>query len=232
MGEALIKRYAAFDGAEILEPLLTRYYKGRIALVSSFGAESAVLLHMAAQIDPTVPVISLETGKLFDETRAYRTRLIDHLRLTNVRIVRPDANALDREDPAGELHRTDPDLCCHIRKTEPLDAALSGFDAWVSGRKRFHGAGRAHIPAMEMADGRLKVEPLARYSAADLEAYMTYYDLPRHPLVEQGYRSIGCVPCTVKGGTTDNPRAGRWAGSAKTECGIHWTANGRPLRVA
>jgi phosphoadenosine phosphosulfate reductase len=228
----IIKRYAGFDGRDLLEPLITHYFTGRVALVSSFGAESAVLLHMVAQIDRDVPVISLDTDKLFWETRAYRARLIDQLRLTDVRIVRPDPADLAREDPDGELHRTDPDMCCHIRKTEPLDKALTGFAAWISGRKRFHGGSRAHIPALEAADGRLKIEPLARFTPADIDAYIDYYDLPRHPLVEQGYRSIGCVPCTVKGGSSDNPRAGRWAGTAKTECGIHWTANGRPIRAA
>jgi phosphoadenosine phosphosulfate reductase len=230
--DQVIKRFAGFDGRDVLEPLITYYFKNRIALVSSFGAESAVLLHMVAQIDRHVPVISLDTDKLFWETRAYRAKLIDHLRLTDIRIVRPDPRDVAREDPDGELYRSDPDMCCHIRKTEPLDKALSGFDAWISGRKRFHGGLRSHIPALEAADGRLKIEPLARFSASDIDSYMAYYNLPRHPLVPQGYRSIGCMPCTVKGGTQDNPRAGRWAGSAKTECGIHWTANGRPLQVA
>ncbi len=232
MYESVIKRYAGFDGADLLEPLITRNFAGRIALVSSFGAESAVLLHMVAQIDRNVPVISLDTDKLFWETRAYRAKLIDALRLTDVRIVRPDPADVSREDPTGELFRINPDMCCHIRKTEPLDKAMTGFSAWISGRKRFHGGGRAHIPALEEADGRLKIEPLARFSAEDIDAYLEYYGLPRHPLVDHGYRSIGCMPCTVKGGTTDNPRAGRWAGSSKTECGIHWTANGRPMQVA
>jgi phosphoadenosine phosphosulfate reductase len=187
---------------------------------------------MVAQIDRHVPVISLDTDKLFWETRAYRAKLIDSLRLTDVRVVRPDPADIAREDTNGELFRTNPDMCCHIRKTEPLDKALSGFTAWISGRKRFHGGGRSHIPPLEVADGRLKIEPLARFSAGDIDAYLNYYGLPRHPLVEHGYRSIGCVPCTVKGGTSDNPRAGRWAGSGKTECGIHWSANGRPMRVA
>jgi phosphoadenosine phosphosulfate reductase len=232
MYQALVNRYGGFDGVDVLEPLITRYFNGRIALVSSFGAESAVLLHMVAQIDRNVPIISLDTDKLFWETRAYRAKLIDQLRLTNVRVVRPDPSDVAREDADGNLHKSDPDMCCHIRKTEPLDKALSGFSAWISGRKRFHGGSRSHIPALEVADGRLKVEPLARFSAGDIDAYLEHYGLPRHPLVDQGYRSIGCMPCTVKGGTGDNPRAGRWAGTNKTECGIHWTANGRPIRAA
>lgn len=232
MYEALVSRYAGFDGIDLLEPLISRYFRDRIALVSSFGAESATLLHMVAQIDRHTPIISLDTDMLFWETKAYRAKLIDHLGLTDVRIVRPDPGAIAREDPNGELHKTSPDLCCHFRKTEPLDLALNGFDAWISGRKRFHGGSRSHISALEWADGRLKIEPLARFSAQDLDIYMNYYNLPPHALVDQGYRSIGCIPCTVRGGTEDNPRAGRWVGSSKTECGIHWTNNGRPLRVA
>lgn len=232
MHEHLIKRLSFFDGIDILEPLMKRYFKGRIALVSSFGAESAVLLHMAAQIDRDIPVIFLDTQKLFWETIAYRSKLVDLLGLTDIRIMKPDADSLRLLDADGELHRNDPDMCCAIRKTQPLQQALSGFDAWISGRKRYHGGGRAGIPTLEEADGRLKIEPLARFTATDLLAYMGYYDLPSHPLVAQGYNSIGCVPCTVKGGSTDNPRAGRWAGKSKEECGIHWTLNGQPVRLA
>jgi phosphoadenosine phosphosulfate reductase len=187
---------------------------------------------MASEIDRSLPIIFLDTGKLFWETIAYRSKLVDRLGLTDIRIMKPDAAQLAVSDPDGALHRINPDMCCHIRKTEPLARALRGFDAWISGRKRFHGGLRADIPTLEVIDGRLKVEPLARFTAADIENYIDHYELPRHPLVEHGYRSIGCVPCTVKGGTSDNPRAGRWAGLAKSECGIHWTANGRPLPIA
>jgi phosphoadenosine phosphosulfate reductase len=230
--EHLVKHLSFFDGIDILEPLMKRHFKNRIALVSSFGAESAVLLHMAAQIDRDIPVIFLDTQKLFWETIAYRSKLVDLLGLTNIRIMKPDADSLRLLDAQGELHKTDPDMCCNIRKTQPLQEALSGFDAWISGRKRYHGGGRTNIPALEEADGRLKIEPLARFTPADLKAYMEYYDLPPHPLVAEGYHSIGCVPCTVKGGSTDNPRAGRWAGKSKEECGIHWTLNGQPVRLA
>lgn len=232
MYEHLIKRLSFFDGIDILEPLVHRVFRDRIALVSSFGAESAVLLHMAAQVDHNIPVIFLDTQKLFWETIAYRSKLVDLLGLTNIRIFKPDEDNIRLLDPAGELHKTDPDICCSIRKTQPLSQALEGFDAWISGRKRYHGGGRANIPTLEEADGRLKVEPLARFTAADLKAYMEHYRLPAHPMVTQGYRSIGCVPCTVKGGSSDNPRAGRWAGQSKEECGIHWTVSGQPVRLA
>jgi phosphoadenosine phosphosulfate reductase len=230
--EEIIRRLSFFDGVDILAPLIEQHFKGRIALVSSFGSESAVLLHMASEIDRSLPIIFLDTGKLFWETIAYRSKLVDRLGLTDISIMKPDAAQLAVSDPDGALHRINPDMCCHIRKTEPLARALRGFDAWISGRKRFHGGLRADIPTLEVIDGRLKVEPLARFTAADIENYIDHYELPRHPLVEHGYRSIGCVPCTVKGGTSDNPRAGRWAGLAKSECGIHWTANGRPLPIA
>jgi len=230
--EEIIRRLSFFDGVDILAPLIEQHFKRRIALVSSFGSESAVLLHMASEIDRSLPIIFLDTGKLFWETIAYRSKLVDRLGLTDISIMKPDAAQLAVSDPDGALHRINPDMCCHIRKTEPLARALRGFDAWISGRKRFHGGLRADIPTLEVIDGRLKVEPLARFTAADIENYIDHYELPRHPLVEHGYRSIGCVPCTVKGGTSDNPRAGRWAGLAKSECGIHWTANGRPLPIA
>ena len=230
MYEQIIKRLSFFDGVDIMAPLIENHFRGRIALVSSFGVESAVLLHMASQIDRSVPVIFLDTGKLFWETIAYRSKLVDRLGLTDIRTLKPDAGELAQSDAEGTLHKTNPDMCCHIRKAEPLERALQGFDAWISGRKRFHGGLRADIPTLEVQDGRLKVEPLARFTAKDIESYIDHYELPRHPLVEQGYRSIGCVPCTIKGGTSDNPRAGRWAGLAKTECGIHWTAGGQPVR--
>ena len=232
MYEEIIRRLSFFDGVDILAPLIEQHFKGRIALVSSFGSESAVLLHMASEIDRSLPIIFLDTGKLFWETIAYRSKLVDRLGLTDIRTMKPDAAQLAVSDRNGALHGISPDMCCHIRKTEPLARALRGFDAWISGRKRFHGGLRADIPTLEVIDGRLKVEPLARFTATDIENYIDHYELPRHPLVEHGYRSIGCMPCTVKGGTSDNPRAGRWAGLAKSECGIHWTANGRPLPIA
>lgn len=224
--------YGHLDGAELLEPLIRRDYPGKIALVSSFGAESAVLLHLVATIDKNVPVIFIDTGKLFWETKSYRSRMIDRLGFTDVRSFSPDEADLAQRDPDGLLHKLNADLCCHIRKTKPLENALAPFEAWISGRKRFHGGGREKIPLVSYADGRVKVEPLARWTASDLQTYMLINELPAHPLVAEGYRSIGCVPCTTKAGTADDPRAGRWEGTAKTECGIHWTANGQPIRMA
>jgi phosphoadenosine phosphosulfate reductase len=228
---SVVERLSGLDGADLLAPLILREFRRRIAVVSSFGAESAVLLHMVAEIDRSVPVISLDTEKLFAETDAYRAQLIERLGFTDVRIIKPDAGSVQLLDPDGSLHSRSPDLCCHIRKIEPLQGALSGFGAWITGRKRFHGGSRVDIPTLEVLDGRLKIEPLAHFSAHDTEAYLARFDLLRHPLVAQGYRSIGCAPCTIRGGTPDNPRAGRWAGLAKTECGIHWSLNGNPIRA-
>ncbi len=228
--QTLIAELGRLGGPELLRPLIDRY-RGRIALVSSFGAESAVLLSMVAEIDRSTPVVFIDTGKLFWETKYYRSKLVDHLGLTDIRTVRPFAGDLAWQDPSGDLHKTSPDHCCHIRKTRPLRRALEGFDAWIAGRKRYHGADRLDLPTLSLdEEGRLKADPLAHMDYEEVRAYIEAHDLPPHPLTERGYLSIGCMPCTVKGGTPENPRLGRWAGSDKTECGIHWSVNGKPIR--
>ncbi len=224
----IFENYAGLEGRQLLAPIL-RDFAGRAAVVSSFGAESAVLLHMVAEVDPATPVIFLDTGKHFWETLSYRAKLVDRLGLTGVRIIAPDPLQLAAADPSGLLHQSNADACCHVRKTLPLQKALEGFDVTISGRKRYHGAARATLDFLSITDGRLKVEPLAGFSALDIAAYMKSHDLPAHPLTEIGYFSIGCEPCTAPGGSAEDPRAGRWAGSAKTECGIHWTHNGREI---
>ncbi|MGA9866663.1 MAG: phosphoadenylyl-sulfate reductase [Acetobacteraceae bacterium] len=197
-------------------------FQGRIALVSSFGVESAVLLHMVAEIDRTIPVIFLDTGKLFAETLRYRETLVDWLGLRDLRTARPGPDRLAEVDPRGDLWRHDPDGCCWQRKVEPLDAALAGFDAWITGRKRFQGGARGALDAIEQEPGeRVKVNPLVEWDEADIAAYFARFDLPAHPLAAAGFRSIGCLPCTRAIGPGEAPRAGRWAGLAKTECGIH-----------
>jgi phosphoadenosine phosphosulfate reductase len=212
------------DGLALLRALLREGpLARRTALVSSFGAESAVLLDMVATVDPATPVIFLDTGKLFAETQAYREELVDLLRLSDVRVVRPDAAALGRYDPRGELWSREPDLCCHIRKTEPLQDALAGFGGWITGRKRFQAGLRRQLPVIEpeWPTGRVKLNPLALWSADDVERYRVLRNLPKHPLVDHGYRSIGCVTCTRAVRAGEAPRAGRWWGLDKTECGIH-----------
>jgi phosphoadenosine phosphosulfate reductase len=228
MDKSIFESYAGLEGRQLLEPIL-RDFAGKAAVVSSFGAESAVLLHMVSQVDKATPVIFLDTGKHFWETLSYRAKLIDQLGLTGVRIIGPDAADLAAQDADGMLHKTNADQCCSIRKTIPLAKALEGFEVTISGRKRYHGAARATLDFLSIADGRLKVEPLAGFSALDIAAYIKAHDLPPHPLTEIGYYSIGCEPCTQAGGTAADPRAGRWAGTAKTECGIHWTHNGEAI---
>ena len=228
----ILEAYAGLEGRDLIRTM-ARDYKGRIALLSSFGAESSVLLHMISEIDPSLPVIFLDTEKLFPETLAYRDLLIEELGLTDVRVVKPDAFDIQQQDPHGDLHASSPDQCCNIRKSLPMEKAFTGFEVMLSGRKRFHGAGRADLQFVSIDGDRLKVEPLAGFTALDLRTYMVNHQLPSHPLRLQGYRSIGCVPvqCTSPGGTDDNPREGRWMGSDKTECGIHFTANGKIIRT-
>lgn len=228
MDRSIFESYAGLEGQQLLGPIL-RDFAGKAAVVSSFGAESAVLLHMVSEVEKSTPVIFLDTGKHFWETLSYRAKLIDRLGLTGVRIITPYDSDLAATDADGLLHKTNADACCHIRKTIPLAKALDGFDVTISGRKRYHGAARATLDFLSITDGRLKVEPLAGFSALDIAAYMKAHDLPAHPLTEIGYFSIGCEPCTQAGGTAADPRAGRWAGSAKTECGIHWTHNGKDI---
>jgi phosphoadenosine phosphosulfate reductase len=196
-------------------------YGERLALVSSFGAESAVLLHLAAGVRPDLSVLFLETGMLFAQTLDYRRLLAARLGLTDVRDLRPTFEDLATTDPKSDLWRADTDACCRVRKVLPLDRALSTVDAWITGRKRFHGGSRLVLPVVEAVEGKVKFNPLASWGKAELEAYAQVHDLPAHPLVAAGFPSIGCWPCTAPAAEGEDVRAGRWAGSQKTECGIH-----------
>jgi phosphoadenosine phosphosulfate reductase len=218
---ALNARFAGSDASAVIAAAAAEIFADRIALVSSFGAESVVLLHLVAEVDRSVPVIFLDTGKLFPETLQYRDRLTDRLRLTDVRVVHPDPARLAAKDRFGALWMTNADLCCHIRKTEPLQRALTGMDAWFTGRKRFQSDVRSRLTLFEADGARIKVNPLANWAAADLKAYALKHDLPEHPLVARGFPSIGCVPCTTKVAAGEDARAGRWRGTDKAECGIH-----------
>lgn len=193
----------------------------RLALVSSFGAESAVLLHLAAQIKPDIPVLFLDTGMLFGQTLDYRKTLAARLGLTDVRDLRPHYQDLATVDPQANLWQTDTNACCGVRKVAPLDRALGGFGAWITGRKRFHGGERMSLPVVEQAGEQVKFNPLANWAKAELDAYAAAHDLPAHPLVAQGFPSIGCWPCTQPVDDDEDVRAGRWKGSQKSECGIH-----------
>lgn len=224
-------RYAGLEGEALLRTMVTEIFPGRIAVVSSFGAESVVLLALLARIDPGVPVIFLDSLKHFPETIAYRDALRDRLGLSDLRVVTPEPAALAAADPAGDLWARNPDLCCQLRKVLPLDRALVGFDAWISGRKRFQGGERVQMEVFEASDGRIKINPLARWSAARIAEAFRSENLPPHPLIAGGYRSIGCAPCTRQTAAEEASRAGRWAGSGKTECGIHkakWAKEATP----
>jgi phosphoadenosine phosphosulfate reductase len=207
---------------EFLRAAITDTWRGRIALVSSFGTEAAVLLHLVASIDRSTPVLFIDTLKLFPETLRYRDLLTARLGLSDVRTVRPDAERIALDDPDGDLWRRDPDRCCALRKVEPLQRALAGFDAWINGRKRFQGGARAALPAIEHTDdGRLKLNPLAEWSVEDIDGYFAIHNLPRHLLEADGFTSIGCMPCSAPTLPGEDRRAGRWRGLGKTECGIH-----------
>jgi phosphoadenosine phosphosulfate reductase len=214
-------RYHGLSGREIVVRTVEELFPGRVALVSSFGAESAVLLHLVASVNRSVPVVFMDTLRLFPETLAYRDALVERLGFTDVRTITPDPAALKASDPFKALWMTNADLCCHIRKTEPMQRALQGFDAWFTGRKRFQAATRAEIQSFEPDGDRVKVNPLASWSSIELNTYMITHDLPPHPLVAQGYPSIGCMPCTSKVMPGEDARAGRWRGLDKIECGIH-----------
>ena len=213
------------DTADMLRTVIKDGLAGDIAIVSSFGAESAVLLHLVAQVDRTLPVLFLETGKHFAETLSYRDTLVAQLNLTNLVILEPDAAALAVKDENGLRWSWDPDGCCAIRKVEPLARALANVDATLTGRKGFQSKTRAGLPRFEIdhsdAAGRLKINPLASWSRQDLDDHVVSHALPPHPLVAQGYPSIGCAPCTSKVADGEDPRSGRWKGWDKTECGIH-----------
>ena len=201
----------------VLDPALGR----KAAVISSFGAEAAVLLHLISRVQPDLPVVFLETGQHFFHTLAYRRELADRLGLTDVRDITPDAAALAAADPHSDLWRSQPDACCDVRKVQPLAQAVAGFDTRITGRKRYQNSHRAALVPFEAADGVLTVNPLAVWSAEQIEAWLRDHQLPRHPLVEQGYPSIGCWPCTRAVEAGEDARDGRWSGQEKTECGIH-----------
>lgn len=218
---ALDEALKAASPADVIAAALDHVGRDRLALVSSFGTESAALLKVMADVDAAIPVIFLDTGWLFKETLAYRETLIATLGLKDVRSVRPLDDDLDRDDPARDLWFSDPDKCCFIRKVAPLARALKPFDGWINGRKRFQGGLRADMTLVEPDGARLKFNPFARVTRSDIEAIYANAMLPPHPLVASGFASVGCMPCTTRGAAGEDARAGRWRGRDKIECGIH-----------
>ena len=233
--EPVTERIARLNGelreasaTTILRASLVREWQEKITYVSSFGAESAVMLALIADVDPNFPIVFLETGMHFPQTLDYKDQLIDQLGLTNVREIPPSETERKVLDPKNTLWKTDPDACCALRKVRPLEPALEGFDAWITGRKRFHGGARLSLPVFEHADGRFKVNPLASWTQEDVDGFFARRNLPRHPLVDQGYPSIGCWPCTKPAEDPNDIRSGRWAGMDKSECGLHVDKKERP----
>lgn len=222
--------YNHHSATDVLKHALSDPQVGRIAMVSSFGAESVVLLHMISTMDRSTPVLFLDTEMLFPETIAYQQEVSALLGLTGVEIIHPDRGQLALRDPDGMLHKNDYDGCCFLRKTEPLQQALSGFDAWITGRKRFQGQKRTDLEFFESEENtRIKVNPLVHWKPQDVQDYIINNRLPRHPLVAKGYPSIGCSTCTSPVAAGEDPRAGRWRGKDKDECGIHFV-NGKMVR--
>jgi phosphoadenosine phosphosulfate reductase len=223
----LARRYAGLQGKALLRPLINIEFRHEIALVSSFGADSAVLLHMVSQISPDLPVYFLDTVKHFPETLTYRHELVERLGLRDVRDIAPDAAELGRFDPQGSLHARDQDACCQLRKVNPLERAMAGIEARISGRKRFQSKDRRSMTTIGWSGDHVSVNPLAGWTAEAIKTYILDHELPRHPLIANGFASIGCAPCTTAVRPGEDMRAGRWRNNEKTECGIHMGANGR-----
>lgn len=227
--DALNARFEGVQAEDMLRALFNEGNLGEVAVVSSFGTESAVLLHLVSSVDPTIPVTFVDTLKMFPETLEYRETLIETLGLKNSRIVRPDMKVLAEKDGNELRWSFDPDGCCDIRKVEPLARAKANLNSWISGRKAFQSSTRQNLPRFEVEDGRLKINPLGDWIKEDLDAWFEEHDLPRHPLEAQGYLSVGCAPCTSKVLPGEDPRAGRWRGWDKTECGIHEEVTPLPI---
>jgi len=217
----LARKFMTLDPQRVLRLTVEDLFPGKVALVSSFGADSAVLLHMISEIDKALPVIFIDTLHLFPETLAYRDELIKSLRLTRVITVTQEPKALSDSDPEKFLWASNPDSCCDLRKVQPLAKALEGFEAWITGRKRYQAETRSALPLFESENGRVKVNPLAAWTDEEVIRYFEIHHLPRHSLVAKGYPSIGCIPCTSQVKPGEDPRAGRWRGRGKVECGIH-----------
>ena len=201
--------------------VLTGRKLGRVVLVSSFGTQSSVLLHMVADIDPQTQVLFIDTGKLFPQTLHFQKELSTVLNLASTKLVKQDSTKLTARDRDGSLWNTDNNACCDLRKVEPLKNELDHFDSWISGRKIFQGGKRSSLKLFEKSGKHIKINPLANWSQDQIETYIDRFSLPAHPLVNEGYSSVGCMPCTSPAAELQSSREGRWSGMEKTECGIH-----------
>ena len=220
----LFNEWDALSTQEVLKRALSKEgFVSNPALVSSFGADSAVLLHMVSLIKPDAQVVFLDTGFHFPETLAYRSQLLETMGLKNVRSASVDPIAEKRLDAGRRLHLNDPNSCCQLRKVSVLDRHLRMNDAWISGQRRSQALTRSSVALVEVdeARGKLKFNPLANWSESDIAAYKAEHALPEHPLVAKGFPSIGCRPCTSAVKDGEDQRAGRWRGQQKLECGLH-----------
>ena len=220
LARVLNARFAGAKAEHVIAYVVREGFVGHVGAVSSFGAESAVLLHLISTVDAKTPILFLDTGKHFGETLDYRDQLVDAFKLEDVRSILPLETKLTVDDPDGELHKVSTDRCCAIRKVEPMARAVIPFDAWFTGRKRFQAATRTELPLFEAVGHRLRINPLAGWSEDDVADYQERNALPEHPLIPYGYFSVGCAPCTEPSPPEDQ-RGGRWKGQAKIECGIH-----------
>jgi phosphoadenosine phosphosulfate reductase len=213
--------YGALPSLELLDVMINNIFKGKIALVSSFGTEAALLLALVAEVNPKTPVIFLETLKHFPETLQYRDKLTKLLKLKDVRNIEPDPSAILAADPKGDLATRNPNACCYLRKVVPLEQALSGFEAWINGRKKIHGGQRSDLQTLEHDGRRIKINAIVGWTAQMIDAEWEKRNLPEHPMVPFGYTSVGCKPCTALPSQGGGMRSGRWAQFDKQECGIH-----------
>ncbi len=215
-------RLAEASPREILRWAVERYHP-RLTMATAFGPEGCVILHMLAEIEPKVRVFNLETGYQFEETLRLRDRIAERYGI-EVELVRPETSVAEYESMhGGPLYRSAPDRCCFDRKIVPLRRAVAGADAWISSIRADQSThrARADVIGWDSKFNLVKINPLLRWTHRDVWAFVVTHDVPYNPLHDQGYPSIGCWPCTKAVAPGDDERAGRWAGQAKTECGLH-----------
>jgi len=218
---SLSKQFEAKTPQEIIRWAVDAFAPD-IAMSTSFQTQSMSLLHMVTRIRPDIKIFFLDTGYHFWDTLIFREKIQHEWNLNVVDLYRDSRWDVFARQNTRTLPGQDPNLCCYIHKVQPMQKALSGLRAWISGIRRDQTPERAHAGILELQDdGLLKVNPLLNWTKRDVQAYMEEYHLPAHPLYERGYRSIGCAPCTIPVTSADDDRAGRWAGRGKTECGLH-----------
>jgi phosphoadenosine phosphosulfate reductase len=206
---------------EIIEWTVDRYAP-YVAMSSSFQTQSMPLLHIISQIAPDIPIFFINTGYHFWETLMFREKIAEDWKLNIVDLYRDSRWDVFVRQRMRTLPAEDPNLCCFLHKVVPMQNALKGYKAWITGIRRDQTSVRAQASILEMqGDGLLKVNPLLNWTKKDVQKYIEEHNLPKHPLFEKGYRSIGCAPCTIAIGVNDDERAGRWAGKGKVECGLH-----------